>query len=650
MLLFEPPDSIHRGVRHPGETTPDPFDTGPLDHWPPPRSLDASYSLGVASGGHDAAQGAPVHGLPLGWWASIRLLGWSGAKAGSLDWPIAVDAHRRGVHGPRRQAALAARIDAELNEARTLAARLADPESCPSPAAVRSYLHKFANSGLAVSDLGLQRAVAALARFAAEPSLLRQLSAQLPRIAELREVAARREQQPVLAVLDLEVDSAGQPLDVAVVLLRGDERVGARRWSGIPPELDEWLHGAMLCAHNGEAHDAPVLRRHGMRVDPPVLDTLRWFWLAAPLEVAHSLRELVDRYGRPDAGRAWHTALADAEALAEALPGLRREIHGLPAATRGGLAAALAGTVDPHVLAWMLGPDSDGPQWHPTVEVQPSPIFPSARSDRVVVITSDLSAWTPDDTGLVVDADRERSVTRSGGWYLRGERLIDATVLAGSLDRGGWATAIALRLVDEANGALPLWPPSATDLLYPAGEDGPPAVAVHSQRLAVVGTGPWNCEPDTASLAPEHAPIALVDAVDLLFGAATPVRGIAEHRGPVTAVVTHAGPRGAGPVAGLWTKALGGRPRFVGNASPIDLDVILVTGLTRQPNGRRHLARVTAVAAGLSEETSVLLVTNGERRDFIEAALRSPWRATTGTHLLRPSKWPTLREAAARIR
>ncbi|MBI3977800.1 MAG: RecQ family ATP-dependent DNA helicase [Chloroflexi bacterium] len=142
-------------------------------------------------------------------------------------------------------------------------------------------------------------------------------------------------------------------------------RISAADVAGAPP-APEALASFFACAgdlpliaHNGAEYDGPLIvatcERLGIPLPPTflVLDTLPLARTLLPLEPAHRLGSLAERFGcaRPDA----HRADADVEMLGGVVAGLRRELHGGP--TGGAVYELLRRAGDPWA-AILAGPDA----------------------------------------------------------------------------------------------------------------------------------------------------------------------------------------------------------------------------------------------------------------------------------------------------
>ena len=457
----------------------------------------------------------------------------------------------------------------------------------------------------------------------------------------LRSLASQELDAHLLAFVDLEMDASATITEIAVVLRCGLRHVAAAEFTrGEGALVSHWLAGAVPGAHNGAAHDFPVLRQAGVMVPQASVDTLLWAQVAWPTWPSHALPGLARHAGVQIQER--HSALPDALLLGDSFPTLLTACRGLPNADRAGIRESLCAAVDAQVLELMLGPDV-GLAWSSTPAPGPLPTpDEETGSQRVVVVAAELAPTHLRPNSLVATLD-PRSLHSSGltlGWMLLAGRMIDGAELATGLAERGWPGAVAVRLLSEASGAICMWPQaSAPDV---------ESVPVRNGAPVCTGPGPWLT--DTESL-PEVAvgrPVVLDDAVALLLDG-TGDFDPGQHAGPLTARVSHSGQREPA-IVHLWQQILGTAPSFQGADPPIRWSTTLVTGMGAMSLPAARLARSAAIAAELAGAASTLLVTTTEQRRFVAGHLAAPWRQRTGKSLLRPGDWPTYPETLERIR
>jgi RecQ family ATP-dependent DNA helicase len=577
----------------------------------------------------------------------MRAVGLLGGRASSLDLDAAVDLLARGLRGRRRRRAVARRLGALLRE---LADRARDGEL--DPPAVADTLDRLLQ--VDVGDVGLDAApVVDLALWAADPDLLERVGIWLGGDAgrQLCELAVAEHGVPTFAVVDLETGGTDTVQELAVVRVRAGRVLGRLAVAAPvdPTRVSTWLAGCVVVAHNGDEHDVPRLERLGVAVPEDRVDTLRWAWVVLPSLDGHALADLATATGVELDGER-HTALHDAELLAAVLPRLVDRLQGLPPATRRRLGDLLRGHVTATVLDTMLGDraadphdgdhDGDGgvaagAGWRPA-----APRSVSGRT-RVVETCADLTTWRPSDPDALVTVRDVRSWAGvvQGRWAA-GDRLIDPEAVAAAPPSSGWWAAVAWRVLEEAHGLLAWWPRSAQQLL--------PDVPRRSPGCYELGDGPWLADPESLVSASPDRPVVLLDAVELLFSGTDARFDPATADVPVTAVVTHPGPRRP-EVTRFWEMALGGPVSMRGDADPIGARVVHVDGVPVGAPDTVAVSRVTAVAAARSEQAATVLVTNGGRRDLVVRALARPWWERTGRSLLRPPRWPTVPEARRRL-
>jgi len=576
----------------------------------------------------------------ISWLGSIRAVGFLGSKAARLDLDASMWLLARGLKGTRRRQAVEART-ADLLEAFALSTSSDDP---PLPGDASGVLERLVQCPRWESS-SVSGPVEVLAMFCASPDLMALVGRWLTDEdgSRLLATASGEEQQLQFAFVDIELGADGAITEVAVSRSRGRRIQGAIALTGgfSTDRISGWLDDATVVAHNGDAHDFPILERTGVSVPTRRIDSLRWSWLAFPSAAGHSLADVCELLGG-DMTIERHSAAADVELLERATFGLIRILAALPAGSRAGLLAALDGHVEPVVLTALLGDPSVRPVLEGMKDWERPGAFAKHSTRARMVHSVDLSAWQPEGaTELVVAADPRRVTQPLPGRWAAGPRLVDWDAVASAPRGAGWWAAVAWRVCESSAGMLAFWPPSARSLIdrVPTCDGG----------IWTVGSGPWLTDVQSVTLEAPDRPVVLFDAVDLLLSGVGPRFDPADVDQPVTAVVTHGGPRRS-EIERFWEMLLGFPVTFIGSNPRIDAVVHFVGGV---PGGARPhvvMSRAAAVAATRSATVPTVLVTNSERCELVVDALRLPWRKRTGRSLLRPPEWPTVREAARRLR
>lgn len=220
----------------------------------------------------------------MGWFESIRVGGWRGGKFLEAPVLVAHDAVVREIRGKRRRAAAVERVTTWREALRV-------------------------RDRLTLEEL-----------------------AQLLVI----EPVDTAESHPWCFV-DLELDSAGTISELGLALDHRGELLVAEGTMADAAAFQELVAPRWVVAHNGDAHDFPILEQAGVSLGPDRADSMRLAWLAWPTALSHSLGALAERYGgaRIDPLAAHHAG-ADAAVLAELWPHLVRSLTSIAEGTRGG--------------------------------------------------------------------------------------------------------------------------------------------------------------------------------------------------------------------------------------------------------------------------------------------------------------------------
>lgn len=460
--------------------------------------------------GEGRTAAVPVGGdQQLGWWRSVRLAGLRGGRAATLDLKVALWALRSGLRGQRRIDAVGGRVATLLGEVD--ATQRTDGEA-GGPAQLQRLLAEVVTVVLPDGPgPGLAAVVARLARQVAYGPLLTQAVEWLKDDAELIELQRHIGGRPTLAFLDLEA-SPTHGIDEAAVAVRCPVRgrLFARDWAGglDAAELSRILEGTVPVAHNGDAHDLPLLKRAGVVLPPSSIDTLHWAQLADPMAPSHGQLPLIDAWNLEVVGQA-HTAKGDVEALQTLFEAVKQRLCAVAVEQRRAIAAALHGVVHDTVVVEMLQvplpADPAGHGWQPEVTSREIPvgdelwargslgssvagerIVREARCERVepgqTLLVRRLSDAVQD--GLIRPEQLPPSASAEVPlpavcWRVLGHRCLDAQRVAGLVPGGGWPVALAIRLLAVAGGLIDLASPGVGEQL----------TAVPRRRAALVEVG-----------------------------------------------------------------------------------------------------------------------------------------------------------------
>lgn len=650
---------------------------------------------------------------PLTWWGSVRIAGWRGGRAASLDLQDAMLALRRGLRGHRRVEFVQNRLAVLLTEW-TASYRSGGASSALAARALAEQLLWIPSQGGVTDELA--SAVAGLMKQVASGRLLEQaiswFAGHEVLSSELRAASLER----VQAFVDVEVGPSGRIDDVAVVLEgAGRGRLLEAEWDASsfePSVVSELLTGCIVVAHNGESHDFPVLERSGVIVPDQRCDTLRWAQVSAPSLPSHSLQALLDRWvvGRREGA---HTALVDAQNLALLYRELRRRLRALPARHRGGLSGALQTVVASAVLDDMLDTGSISnwiPASAPRVPEQRAPISDGSAVrhvheggphliDRAVLMLhrlSDVHRWCLPLSDLT--------------WRVGGVSCLDGDVLAANHRGAGWPAAVGVSLLETTGGVVEVAPLPVQESVA--------SLARRTETVLEVGDGSTLVtDHATLSVAPPAGPVTVADVTDLFrwpdasrrIDSGEFLQSLAEdgvtavavaqlpepelHRlydelgegFDIDPIVLRAGrirredgggwmwgpaPFDPAQYAGelhvcgrgitwdrpelrtLWPRLLGSQPSFHGSLEASDVEVVIVADPPPQGAGNVAVACRWAVhlLASVRQSGTAIYLGAPDRQEQLPSALPGRWRQLYGGEaLLRPPSWPTVTEAGLRV-
>ena len=501
--------------------------------------------------------------------------------------------------------------------------------------------------------------------------------------------------------VDLELDAREQISELGAAVHVGGEIVSAGGGVTELASFAKLITGRTVVAHNGAAHDFPILTAAGVPLGP-CTDSLRWSWLAWPTAESHSLGSLTAQQLRDFELSELHTAAGDAAALAGLWLRLRQSLSELAPATRARLRGSLSQIEPGHVLDDLFAPTAE----------QPAPGFsphwvrdsanPGRFTSRVVHAEAIDSgrAGLPEDAVVVVESlTSALKRSPSAGVLARPADVLDTPKVEGAT---GWPRAIADRLLEAARGCIALGPPTARPLLAGLCRDGAdPLINEGTPLLADLATATiaqlrrhlvldlplgrlfepistgvelsgWNLgapaslsdlgederAQSIAALA-ESCPADLRPLADAGAGLLVPSERGASwmlppldpglHGPGVTLVV--------GPAVGgarsrtMWRHLLGKDVEVVG-PEQARVEWTALTGLAASSRGHpgRRTAQLLAVAAAVEQRGEVALVVDGtDHRRAVAPLAASLWRAHLHRPLLRPPDWPTYEEARRRI-
>lgn len=587
-------------------------------------------------------------GEPMRWAESVRVGGFVGRRFRKQPVRVAIDAMRREVRGRRRQRAARNRID--------------------------DWRLGLGTDRLTLEDL---RAVLEHAAFVGDD-----------------DGAA-----PTFVDLELEPDDTIRQVGIAIMV---SDTVHTAESDGVDAEaLSALLANRLVVAHNGAAHDFPLLRDADVDLPPQRVDSLQWSWLAWPTEPSHSLGALADRHlpGGPDG--ALHDAVVDARTLARLWPSITAALSAIDARERAALRYSLDGVESSVTLDELLG--SESAPWVVEPEWIPDSGAPPVRS-AVIDEHTYATTGTPDGAAIVVESLRHAAIGSECGLVACPSSVLDPVKVARA--EAGWDRATALRTLSQARGALELAPAAAAHLLHRlcregsellqapgwplftdlatatiAPPDRPLVLDVSlaalfepvSSRLIVpsrsfdgeasveIGALGQEDRSATIGLLVEHAPDALIDRARAGEGSLLDTgddQGLwlidaldpGAHASGVVLVLR--GPVGGRRSAPLWHQLLGPDVSITGRDRSTERWVALEGA--SHGGSRRHPGRRTAVLLGIAtaweaKGSSTVVVDGPIHRRAITRAAAKLWFERRHRHLLRPPEWPTIEEACRRL-
>ncbi len=588
-----------------------------------------------------------VAGRDLSWLGSVRLGGWRGGKFKRSEVDLAVEALERNIRGTVRR-----------SRAR-------------------------------------ERAESIWSRLAGERSL------RLDELASLIDLASRLDPGRVdsMVFLDIELDASSVVREIGVAIEVDERRLVGLGDASSLPGLERVLEGRHVVAHNGAAHDFPLLRAAGLQASFVELDSLRLARVAWPTLPAHNLGALAERHAPAYEPAEAHSADADAIVLAHVWVAMRHALSTMSDWSRSTVRESLVGEVASSTLQWLV-PEPDGvpvdppSQWALDDGSTPAPSSVTAGS---ATVTPEGAVTVVDDLRVALEA------SPVAGVVARASGVLDAGRLSAVADP--WARSVGWRLLDVGRGLVDLAPLPLRDLLAKAcpregdlqvwpgdpllvtgqtaiGGDLRRPIAVDSlgQMLGDVRTSmkvdvalpeeaPDGCEID--ALPDEIRRCVVAELTDATSGSALAqlarsgagrlvrtvdgVEWFVPFPDPLTlshgVVLRTPGPVGGERSTRMWESLLGAAVDRPGPASiPTPWTLIDDVPSSRRRPGVAAAALLGVAVARLdSGESTIVVASRQARTEVLASAAPAHVFQRTGTHLLRPPAWPTVDEANRRL-